>query len=66
MLATQVPGMGGALQGTANNEMVNAGISEDTTLGDVALAPRSLGTMSLGLPGQYLPCSPSSASPPIN
>jgi hypothetical protein len=43
--------------------MVSASVSRVAALGDVALAPRSLGAMGLGLPGQYLP---GYTSPPIN
>jgi hypothetical protein len=66
MLATEVPGAGGALQGLIDTKMAGAGISRDAALGDATLELGSLGAMSLGLPRQYLPCSPSSVSSPIN
>jgi hypothetical protein len=66
MLSTKVSCAGGAPRGAADTKKAGAGISRDVAFGDVALAPRSLGAMSPGLPREYLPGSPSSVSLPIN
>jgi hypothetical protein len=50
MLATEVPGTGGAPQGTADTKRANAGVSRDVALCDAALAPGSSGAMSPVLP----------------
>jgi hypothetical protein len=66
MLSIEVPGAGGAPQGTTDTEMAGADVSRDATLGDAALAPGSLDAMSPGLFVQYLPGSPGPTSSPIN
>jgi hypothetical protein len=43
-----------------------AGVPGNAALGDVASAPGSSSTMSLGLSGLYLPGSPGAPAPPIN